>query len=120
CAAPVASGPRRAAAARVASTAAPPPDWAPARCTKAPTLSSSATAKIQSRLRNRRFMMSSLVRRGARLDPSQEAEIVVMLHLPDEARDGLDGARHVVEIDHFVGRVGVPSLHPDAYGRDAV
>src|SRR5215470_2601007 len=64
-------------------------------------------------------MIASLVLRGARLDPSQEAEIVVMLHLPDEARNGLDSTRDVVEIDDLVGRVGVPPRHPDADGRDA-
>src|SRR5262249_24167568 len=117
---PVLAGSSRAASAWVASRTPPPPDWAPAASTKTPALNSTAAAHIQPRLRNRWFMIASLVLRGARLDPSQEAEIVVMLHLPDEARNGLDGARYVVEIDDLVGRVGVPSRHPDADGRNTV
>src|SRR5262249_55260692 len=117
---PVLAGSSRAASAWVASRTPPPPDWAPAASTKTPALNSTAAAHIQPRLRNRRFMIVSLVLRGALLDPSQEAEIVVMLHFPDKARNGLDGARDVVEIDDLVGRVGVPPRHPDADGRDAV
>src|SRR5437867_2790408 len=51
---------------------------------------------------------------------SQEAEIVVVLHLADEAREHPDRARGVVEIDRLVRRVRVASRHPDADRGDAV
>src|SRR5437773_1650615 len=117
---PVAAGSRRAASDCVASTTAPPPDWAPATSTDTAAVSSTAAVQIHPRLRNRRFMIPSLVPRGTLLDPSQEAEIIVMLHLPHESCDDLDGAREIVEVDYLVGRVGVPSRHPDTDGRDAV
>ena len=62
-----------------------------------------------------RYARSLGIRRGGVGPPLQEAEILVVLHLPHE----LDRAREIVEIDHLVGRVGVPSRHPDAYGEVA-
>jgi hypothetical protein len=48
-------------------------------------------------------MIPSLVRRGTLFDPSQETEIIVMLHLPHESCDDLDGAREIVEVYDLVG-----------------
>src|SRR6266478_5779194 len=65
-------------------------------------------------------MRPSLLVRCGRPAPSQEAEVTVVLHLLHEPRERLDGARQIVEVDHLIGRIGVPSRYPDADGGDAV